>query len=110
MRLALPLLLACPAAAQDAPAAFTATYACAGGATLEVAYLNPPGVAALAVVLHDGKLVPMQAGPTGSGVRYVTFGGGEPLVWHTKGKDGFLARDDAEESMLLTDCRTEAEW
>jgi membrane-bound inhibitor of C-type lysozyme len=55
-------------------------------------------------VLHDGTLVTMRAGPTGSGVRYVTLGDGEPLVWHTKGRDGFLARDDADETMLLQDC------
>ena len=59
--------------------------------------------ASFAVVLHDGALVPMKAGPTGSGVRYVSIG--EPkLVWHTKGNLGFLARDDADETMILNDC------
>jgi hypothetical protein len=30
---------------------------------------------------------------------------GEPrLVWHTKGNAGFLAHDDAEETMILKDC------
>jgi membrane-bound inhibitor of C-type lysozyme len=111
MRLALPLtLVAASAAGQDAPTAFLATYICAGGARLEVAYLNPPGIASLAVVLHKGRLVPMQAGPTGSGVRYVTLGDGAPLVWHTKGKKGFLAREDAAETMQLTDCRTDDAW
>jgi len=104
--LALALAAALPAPAQDVPEGSTATYACAGGVTLQVAYLNPPGGDSLAVLLHDGKLVPMKAGPTGSGVRYVTLGDGDPLVWHTKGSEAFLARDDAGETMLLQDCRT----
>jgi membrane-bound inhibitor of C-type lysozyme len=100
------LLLATPAQAQDVPEALTVPYACAGGAELEVAYINPPGGASYAVVLHDGELVPMKAGPTGSGVRYVSIG--EPrLVWHTKGDAGFLAQDDAEETMITPECIAE---
>jgi membrane-bound inhibitor of C-type lysozyme len=98
--------LALPAAAQPVPEGFSASYACAGGATVEAAYLNAPE-ASYAVVLHDGRLVPLKAGPTGSGVRYVSLPGIEPpLVWHTKGADAFLARDDAGETMLAEDCRT----
>ena len=100
------LLLATPASAQDVPEALTVPYACAGGAILEVAYINPPGGASYAVVLHDGELVPMKAGPTGSGVRYVSIG--EPrLVWHTKGDAGFLAQDDADETMIAPECIAE---
>jgi hypothetical protein len=48
----------------------------------------------------------MKAGPTGSGVRYLSIG--EPrLVWHTKGDQGFLARDDAAMTMIATDCTAE---
>ena len=73
---------------------------------LTVAYINPPGGASYAVVLHDGELVPMKAGPTGSGVRYVSIG--EPkLVWHTKGDAGFLAQDDADETMIAPECIAE---
>lgn len=92
------------ATAQDAPQALSATYLCAGGAVLQVAYLNPPADAGWAVVSYAGLLVPMEAGPTGSGVRYrATDDGG--LVWHTKGDAGFLARDlgDRQET-LLDDC------
>jgi membrane-bound inhibitor of C-type lysozyme len=92
------------ATAQDAQQALSLTYLCAGGAVLQVAYLNPPAEAGWAVVSYAGLLVPMQAGPTGSGVRYrATDGGG--LVWHTKGDAGFLARDlgDHQET-LLDDC------
>lgn len=100
------LLLATPASAQDVPEALTVPYSCAGGDVLAVAYLNPPGGPSYAVVLHEGELVPMKAGPTGSGVRYVSIG--EPrLVWHVKGDAGFLARDDADETMLTTDCLAE---
>jgi membrane-bound inhibitor of C-type lysozyme len=99
----LALLLATPATAQDAPEGLSVAYACAGGSAVSVAYLNPPGGASYAVVLHDGALVPMKAGPTGSGVRYVSLDDTR-LVWHTKGREGFLARDDAGETMIAPDC------
>jgi membrane-bound inhibitor of C-type lysozyme len=106
MRLLFPacLALALPAAAQ-APVGLAATYLCAGGAVLQVAYLNPPDLPGFAVVAHAGVLVPMQAGPTGSGVRYLALDG-SGLVWHSKGDEGFLAGDgDDEQETLLADCR-----
>ena len=105
MRLLLLLALAAPAVApRTCRRALVHRYACAGGAALAVAYVNPPGGAeSYAVVLHDGALVPMKAGPTGSGVRYVSLDG-TALVWHTKGDQGFLARDDADLTMIATDC------
>ena len=104
MRFLLLLALAAPAMAEDVPEGVVHRYACAGGAALAVAYVNPPGGAeSYAVVLHDGALVPMKAGPTGSGVRYVSLDG-TALVWHTKGDQGFLARDDADLTMIATDC------
>jgi membrane-bound inhibitor of C-type lysozyme len=95
---------AAPAFAEDVPEGMTVSYACDGGGALTIAYINPAdSTESFAVVLHDGELVAMKAGPTGSGVRYVSIG--EPkLVWHTKGNAGFLARDDAEETMILQDC------
>lgn len=93
-----------PAAAEDVPEGLTVRYACADGATLAVAYINPPGGAdSFAVLLHDGALVPMKAGPTGSGVRYLSLDG-SALVWHTKGDVGFLAHDDAGETLIAGDC------
>jgi membrane-bound inhibitor of C-type lysozyme len=110
MRLLLPsacLALAVPAAGQT-PTGFAATYVCAGGVVLQAAYLNPPGDPSFAVVMHDGDLVPMQAGPTGSGVRYVALDG-SGLVWHTKGDDGFLAHDQGGgQETLLADCHVAA--
>ena len=95
---------ASPAVAEAVPEAMTVSYACDGGGELTISYINPAdSKESFAVVLHGGDLVPMKAGPTGSGVRYVSVG--EPkLVWHTKGNAGFLARDDAEETMILEDC------
>jgi membrane-bound inhibitor of C-type lysozyme len=100
----LALASATPVAAQDAPEGLAVGYVCDGGAALQVAYLNPPGGDSYAVVGYDGRLIPMKAGPTGSGVRYVSLDGPGALVWHTKGSEGFLARDDAAESMLLQGC------
>ncbi len=93
-----------PAAAEDIPEGMVIAYACDGGGELSVTYINPAeGQESFAVVLHEGGMVPMKAGPTGSGVRYVSTG--EPkLVWHTKGNVGFLAHDDADETIILKDC------
>ncbi|PJN94215.1 hypothetical protein CNY89_15840 [Amaricoccus sp. HAR-UPW-R2A-40] len=107
--LAALLGLAAPAAAQDAPPGFSVTYLCEGNAVLQVAYLNPAGGPSLAVVEWAGKLIPMQAGPTGSGVRYIAFDEQQSFRWHTKGPEGtllFLAADHtAQEEVVLGDCR-----
>jgi membrane-bound inhibitor of C-type lysozyme len=102
MHLLAALAFALPAAAQDVPEGLTVAYRCAGGATLAVAYINPPGGDSYAVVAHDGALVPMKAGATGSGVRYVALDGSS-LVWHTKGAEGFLARDP-DMAMIAEGC------
>ena len=74
-----------------------------GGTTLAVTHINPPGGESYAVVAYDGRLIPMKAGPTGSGVRYLSLDDSR-LVWHTKGDAGFLARDDAEQTTIAADC------
>lgn len=97
------LCLAAPAAAQDALAI---TYLCDGDAVLQVAYLNPADGPSLAVVAYAGRLIPMQAGPTGSGVRYIAFDEESGYVWHSKGDEGFLAIDaGGQENVLLGNCR-----
>jgi len=48
-------------------------------------------------------LIPMKAGPTGSGVRYLSLDRSK-LVWHVKGDRGFLAHDDTDETMIATGC------
>jgi membrane-bound inhibitor of C-type lysozyme len=94
---------AAPAPAQ-APEALTLNYRCDDGAHLPVAYVNAPEGASYAVLVHDAKLDVLKAGPTGSGVRYVSIDGSS-LVWHVKGPEGFLARDDGDETMILTGCK-----
>ncbi len=93
------LLLALPAVAQDVPEGMAVDYRCDGGATLAVVYINPPGVESYAVVAYNGQLNPMKAGPTGSGVRYASLDDTR-LVWHTKGPDGFLAHEDADQTVI----------
>lgn len=109
-RLALACLaFAGPAAAQDALPGLSATYVCDGGAVLQVAYINPETGPSVAVVAWAGKLVPMQAGPTGSGIRYIAFDEQESWRWRTTGDEGallFLAADHtAKEEEVLTGCR-----
>jgi membrane-bound inhibitor of C-type lysozyme len=107
--LPLALALAAPAGAQDAPAALSAAYLCDGGAVLPVAYVNPETGPSLAVIAWAGRLIPLRAGPTGSGVRYVAFDAAEGFVWHTKGDSGTLFRDGgadpAAQETVLQDCR-----
>ena len=92
-----------PAVAEEVPEAMTVSYACDAGGRLEVSYINPADSGeSFAVVLHDDALVAMKAGPTGSGVRYVSLDDTK-LVWHVKGDEGFLARD-ADMSMLAENC------
>jgi membrane-bound inhibitor of C-type lysozyme len=91
----------------DVPEGVSTRYTCADGARLEVAYINAADGASYAVVAHAGRLVPMKAGPTGSGVRYVALDG-SGLVWHAKGGAGFLARDDAGVTVIAADCTAEA--
>ncbi len=103
MILTILAFLASPALADSVPEGVSLTYQCQGGGTVSAAYINPPDGDSYAVVLHDGHLYPMKAGPTGSGVRYVSLDDAA-LVWHTKGNDGFLAHDDADETMIAGDC------
>jgi membrane-bound inhibitor of C-type lysozyme len=101
------LAFALPATAQDVPEGTAVTYDCEGGRVMQVAYINVPGGPSYAVVAWDGELIPMKSGPTGSGVRYVSLDQPEALVWHTKGDEGFLARD-ADMSMLAKGCISRA--
>lgn len=100
--LVLFLAPALPLAAADPPAPSVAlTYVCAGGAVLQAAYINPDDGTSFAVVGWAGRLVPMRAGPTGSGVRYEALDG-SGLVWHGKGNGGLLLGPDG--AILLDAC------
>lgn len=103
-----------PAAAQSDTAgavapALSVNYACAGGAVLKVAYINPAEGDSLAVVDWAGKLIPMRQGMSASGVRYIAFDEQQSYRWWSKGDGGFLnfmeADHEAEETPVLTDCK-----
>lgn len=79
-------------------------YRCDDGARLPVAYVNAPSGDDYAVIVHDSRLEVLKAGLSGSGVRYVSIDG-TGLVWHVKGAEGFLAKDDAGETMILQNCK-----
>jgi membrane-bound inhibitor of C-type lysozyme len=100
--LVLALAFALPAVAQEVPEGSVAHYRCDGGGSLAAAYLNPPGGDSYAVVVWDGRMTPMKAGLTGSGVRYLALDGSD-LVWHTKGDEGFLAHD-TDMAMIAEGC------
>jgi membrane-bound inhibitor of C-type lysozyme len=85
------------------PEGLVVHYACTAGGHLAAAYINAADGASYAVVVWEGRMTPMKAGPTGSGVRYVSLDRSK-LVWHVKGDEGFLAHDDAEETMIATGC------
>lgn len=105
MRLALCLAaaLALPTLAGAAETE-TVHYRCEDGTHLPVAYVNTAGGDSYAVLVEDAKLAVLKAGITGSGVRYVSIDGSD-LIWHVKGPEGFLARDDADETMLHRVCK-----
>jgi membrane-bound inhibitor of C-type lysozyme len=102
------LALAAPAAvAQYVAPAFSAAYLCDDGAVLQAAYLNPAEGPSLAVIDWAGRLIPMRAGPTGSGARYVAFDERTGFVWHVKGPEGtllFASDPSAEEEVVLAGC------
>ena len=107
MRALLLAALAFPGAAtaaRDVPEGLVTHYTCDGGAHLAAAYINLPDGSSFAVVVFDGRMTPMEAGLTGSGVRYVSLDDSR-LVWHTKGASGLLAHDDAAGTMIAADCQ-----
>ena len=93
--------------ASGVPEGLTLGYACAGGARVQAAYINTRSGESYAVIAHQGRLTPMKAGPTGSGVRFLSLEDPK-LVWHIKGAAGFLAHDDAEQTIIAADCVAEA--
>lgn len=102
--IAVLMVLAGAPALAGVPEGQTIHYRCEGGAHLPVAYVNAPSGESYAVVVADGKMQVLKAGISGSGVRYVSIDG-SGLVWHVKGPEGFLAHDDADETMILSECR-----
>lgn len=106
--LALAFAAAAASADEPVPPALWANYGCAGGGVLQVAYFNVDPQTSLAAIAWAGKVVPMRAGPTGSGVRYIAYDEQESYRWHVKGDTGALlfqaADHDAEEQAILSEC------
>lgn len=107
----LALLPQAAGAAGDIPHTSSAvSYLCAGGAILQVAYLNLGNGQSFATLAWGGRLVPMHLWPAASGARYIADDEQNSLRWHTKGDEGrlsFLAADhEAEETEVLTLCRS----
>ena len=85
--LALALLLATPASAQDVPEALTVLLFLRRWRRPRRSPTSTRRAGLLTPSFSTRAIVPMKAGPTGSGVRYVSIG--EPrLVWHVKGDAG----------------------
>ncbi|HMN93673.1 MAG TPA: MliC family protein [Hydrogenophaga sp.] len=83
-------------------------YRCAGGAELELVYLNLRSGLSFAALHHQGRTHLMQNRPSASGARYVALDEEAGLRWHSKGDEGFLAflaaDHTAREQVLLADC------
>lgn len=92
-----------PALPQDTFSSLVMDYTCDEGKHLSVAYLNGDEALSHAILLLDGKLVPMTQGISGSGVRYVADEKGSDLIWHTKGNWGILYREAAQNGGILFD-------
>jgi len=90
----------------------TVRYRCAGGAELEVVYLNLKDGGAFAALHHGGRTALLHNRPAASGARYIALDEQHSLRWHTKGNEGqlsFLAADHtAHEQPLLSACRAVA--
>jgi membrane-bound inhibitor of C-type lysozyme len=94
--------------AQDQTPAYegvVATYVCADGAEIDIAYLKMASGLSLAVVRADGAMHVMETVISGSGARYATAGDGERFVWWSKGNEGNLySGDDGAEEIRHQDC------
>ncbi|WP_051332157.1 MliC family protein [Cucumibacter marinus] len=92
----------------DVPEIQQYSYSCEDGTVMPATYINVPDGDSYAVIQADGRQIAMQAGPTGSGVRYVGLGDQHGYVWHTKGMSGILYFDNGDSLRdILTGCRGE---
>ena len=83
------------------------SYVCESGAELQLAEVTLETGETLVFLFFDGDEIQMQPVPAPSGVKYRSPDPDTPLVWHAKGDEGFLAREEAggENDMLETGCR-----
>ncbi|MDO8839035.1 MAG: MliC family protein [Parvibaculum sp.] len=82
------------------------SYLCDSGAELQLAEVMLETGETLVFLFFDGDEIQMRAVPAASGTRYRALDPETPLIWWSKGEEGFLAREaDGESGMLETGCR-----
>lgn len=83
------------------------SYLCESGAELQLAEVMLETGETLVFLFFDGDEIQMRAVPAASGTRYRALDPDTPLVWHSKGEEGFLALAEAddESGMLEKGCR-----
>lgn len=85
------------------------TYLCDRNVELQAVYVNDlKNNESMAVLLIEGKLVPMRIWPAADGARYIALDEQDSYRWHSKGQEGtltFLAADDsAKVQIVLNNC------
>lgn len=87
----------------------TVTYTCERGVRVPVTFINQDEGPGYAVMMFEGKLIPMRLAPTGSGARYVALDEQDGYRLWTKSDEamvGYLAADHtASEQVFLKECR-----
>ena len=91
--------------------AMQVAYQCELGIKIPVTYINTQAGSSFAVLLVEGKQVPMNNVRSGSGALYASINDAERYRWHTKGDSAILwwasSKKDAQlELNLLKDCKT----
>lgn len=80
-------------------------YACDGGQVLEIVFLNTAGGNSHAIVLLDGKMIPMGIAMSGSGARYLSL---DPQpgrqLWTARDGADLVALDGRAQTSLRTNC------
>jgi membrane-bound inhibitor of C-type lysozyme len=82
----------------------TLRYACNGGSTLTVQYMNTKNKQSFALLTVDGRKMLFVNVLAGSGAKYV----GDHYTWWTKGPEGTLTDDtaDPKSAPMLAECKT----
>jgi membrane-bound inhibitor of C-type lysozyme len=84
----------------------TLRYACHGGSTLTVQYMNTKNKQSFALLTVDGRKMLFVNVLAGSGAKYV----GDHYTWWTKGPEGTLTDDTADPKSppMLAECKTQS--
>ena len=91
--------------------AMQVAYQCEHGIKIPVTYINTQAGSSFAVLLVEGKQVPMNNVRSGSGALYVSIDDAERYSWHTKGDAASLwwansNKNTKVELNLLKDCKS----